>query len=492
MRYRRAEHHPDGDYASLLDHVIARFGGAGLLIVWNGDVLDFDAPWVKDGASSDDEFPLDDAGTGAQAARILADHPRWIAATARAIRAGAELVVMSGNHDLEIHFEGVRRAIRDAIAASAAMGAEEIAARVSFRRWFHVTGDRIYIEHGSQYDVFNNVPWPMLPVTRSRTWMHPVTGKLAFKRTGSRMGYFNPYYEETFYMGLFGYLGHFLSRYAFTKRSIMRPWFFGSTRTALEILRHRNTEDWSAENRARAMEETGATSAAVDATQALRARPAEATMLPVLRELWLDRFLLALLVIAVVTIAGLAKGLVGALVALVALAVLFVIYEVVTPKPDIRSYDSAPPEILALYDIHGARALCLGHTHRPRAEWTSEGRFLGNSGAWCPAFKDDACEVPVLDRRPFLLLESEQGELSGGLYFWDGRAMTEGEGTIPLRSTNDRGGDRDEVGGRVDVQVVARAIDRVDGDLAEGVEVIEPRPIRSVDRKGPPAHDDLA
>ncbi len=52
MRYRKREFHPDTDFASLVDHLLAEHGNDAIELVFNGDVLDFDAPWVKDGTSS--------------------------------------------------------------------------------------------------------------------------------------------------------------------------------------------------------------------------------------------------------------------------------------------------------------------------------------------------------------------------------------------------------------------------------------------------------
>ena len=440
MRYRRRELHPDDDYAALVDHLLAERGDDAIELVWNGDVLDFDAPWVKEGASSFDEYPLTDEGCAAHVRRIIADHPVWFGAAARLVRAGHHLLITSGNHDIELYWPGVRRAIREELLRLAAREAGDHEAlarafeeRVRFRTWFHLTEDRVYVEHGSQYDMFNGVRHAMLPVTRARSWIHPQMGKLAFKRTGSRMGYFNPYYEETFYLGFTGYAAHFLRFYARSERHIVRTWFWGSVRTAAEIWRHRHDEDWWPEARARAHEETGAPLEAIDATHALTARPAEDTMLPILRELWLDRLFLAALVIVTTVIAGIFGGLVGVGIAIGALVVALAIYEIVTPKPDIRTYDSAPPTVKQLFEIHGARALCMGHTHRPWGVWddtSGEPRFHGNSGAWCPAFRDVTCTEPVLPRRPLLLLTSEGDDLHGGLFWWDGTALHPEEGAV--------------------------------------------------------------
>jgi UDP-2,3-diacylglucosamine pyrophosphatase LpxH len=434
MRYRSAAYHPDEEFASLVDHLLATRGGDALEVVWNGDVLDFDAPWVKDGHSSFDEYPLDDAGCAAHVRRIVADHPAWFRAAARLLGAGHRLLLMSGNHDVELHWPGVRAAFREEMGKLTALespdgrplDAAALEARVRFRAWFHVTEDGVYLEHGSQYDIFSNVRYPMLPVTRTRDWIHPQMGKLAFKRTGSRMGYFNPYYEETFYLGFSGYMRHWWEHYARSHRHIMRVWLWGGLRTAAEIWRHRHREDWTAENRALCRAETGADDAAIDRTFVLAAVPAEHTMLPILRELWLDRLGLLVFLLAVPAAAGAVGGWKAAAVALLAALAAVVAYELGTPKPDLRTYDSAPPGVRELFAIHGARAVCMGHTHRPFGHWEGEAppRFWGNSGSWCPAFRDQLCTDPVLTRRPLLVLTSEGDALSGGLHWWDGHTLT--------------------------------------------------------------------
>jgi UDP-2,3-diacylglucosamine pyrophosphatase LpxH len=443
MRYRTRAFHPDADYASLVDHLVKAHEGDTIELVFNGDVLDFDAPWVKDGTSSFEEFPLTDAGCAEHVRRLIADHPVWFRAVARALNAGHRLLLLSGNHDVELYWPGVRRAVREEILAlcraEAAPGAHvdtvAIEARIRFRAWFHLTEDRVYIEHGSQYDMFNGVRHAMLPLTKTRDWIHPQVGKLAFKRTGSRMGYFNPYLEETFYLGLTGYLKHFYRFYARSPRHIIRTWFLGALRTAAEIWRHRHREDWTDEARALARAETGASDEAINATQALVARPAEELMIPVVRELWLDRLFLVAFVAVVSLVAFLILGH-AAIYVLLTLLALVAVYEAVTPKPDIRTYDSAPPTIKGLFEIHDARAVCLGHTHRPHGAWEPRGgilRFYGNSGSWCPAFHDQECTKPVLAARPVLFLTGEAGEVFGGLHWWNGSELVPEAGAVRER-----------------------------------------------------------
>ncbi len=78
--------------------------------------------------------------------------------------------------------------------------------------------------------------------------------------------------------------------------------------------------------------------------------------------------------------------------------------------------------------------MCLGHTHRPSGAWDDEPvpRFTGNSGSWCPAFRDPLCTDPVLPRRPLLLLTSEGEALCG-------RALLVGWGELAPEAGATRG-----------------------------------------------------
>lgn len=444
MRYRRRDLHPDQDFATLVDRLLALYPDDEIELAFNGDVLDYDAPWVKDGKSSFDEFPLTEQGCAEHTERLLADHPIWFDATARALLHGHRVLFLCGNHDIELAWPGVRAVITaDLLRRWTALFAEaerrgatdnlsppgpDSASRIRFRTWFHVTEDHIYLEHGSQYDHLNGVRYAMLPYTRDRSRIHPVFGKQAFKRTGSRMGYFNPYYEETFYMGFTGYASHFWDHYISSDRHIFRTWLSGMLRTAAEIFEHRHSEDWTADIVRLAREETGATEEAILATHALGDVPGEHTMIPLLREAWLDRVGLAALT-GVGALAGAAiGGKKGALVGAGALVSGFALYEVLTPKPDLRTYDSAPPTVRNLWHIHDAVAICMGHTHRPFSLW-EEGRYYGNSGSWCPAFHDQACTKPVLDGRPFLMLWTHGDRVLGGLHWLrEGQITADPEG----------------------------------------------------------------
>src|SRR5258708_146659 len=99
MRYRTRQHHPDRDFAAMIDHLLATAeDDEAIELVFNGDVLDFDAPWVKDGRSSFDELPPTEAGCVTQVKLLLADHVPWFSAVSRLLLAGHRLLIVSGNH----------------------------------------------------------------------------------------------------------------------------------------------------------------------------------------------------------------------------------------------------------------------------------------------------------------------------------------------------------------------------------------------------------
>src|SRR5262249_20966457 len=305
MRYRRREFHPDRDFETLIDQLLLRHAGDAIELVFNGDVLDYDAPWVKEGKSSFDEYPMTEEGCAEHTGRLLADHPGWFDAAARVLLHGHRVLFLSGNHDLELCWPGVRAVIRsdlvrrwqrlweqaerDGTTAGLSRPPDDGGSpgepgsapippgetKIRFRTWFHVTEDRIYLEHGSQYDHLNGVRYAMLPYTRDRSRVHPVFGNQAFKRTCSRMGYFNPCYEETFYLGATGYAAHLAEHYLRSDRHIVRTWFTGMLRTIGEIWRYRHSEDWLDEAVRLAAAETGATDQAIRATHALGVTPGE-------------------------------------------------------------------------------------------------------------------------------------------------------------------------------------------------------------------------
>ena len=147
--------------------------GAPMTLVLNGDVFDFlriEPEIPPEGTSLERRFGA--LVTPPVAARMVADilagHPAFVEALAGVLAAEHDLVLVCGNHDLELQWpqvqEEVRRALAAALdspAAGASGGTSGALARLRFEPWFHYEPGRIWIEHGCQYDPENAFRFPL-------------------------------------------------------------------------------------------------------------------------------------------------------------------------------------------------------------------------------------------------------------------------------------------------------------------------------------------
>jgi UDP-2,3-diacylglucosamine pyrophosphatase LpxH len=141
--------------------------GVPLRLVLNGDVFDF-LRIEPDGAGPARGVPafgplLTPALAARMARDVLEGHRAFADGLAEVLAAGHEVVLVPGNHDLELQWEPVQEAVRHALAARLeALGAPPGAvAGLSFVPWFLHEPGRIWIEHGCQYDPENAFRFPL-------------------------------------------------------------------------------------------------------------------------------------------------------------------------------------------------------------------------------------------------------------------------------------------------------------------------------------------
>jgi hypothetical protein len=349
---------------------------------------------------------------------------------------GHEVVMISGNHDVQLTLPEVREAVAEAlIDATVALPREQGASldraslreRVVFRAWFHKTADGIVIEHGNQYDYYCSFRYPMAPFGRDPREIQPTLGSLTARNLVSRMGFFNPHVDSSFMLSALGYMAHWTRYYLFSRHSLAWAWAVGAVRTALELLRVREPESRARRraNIAAASRETGVSLKQAARHARLCARPVEERLGQVLRELWLDRALLLGGVLAfAATWLVLADGVLAAGAALAPMVMLG--YELVVPKPPLdANWKAVQRAARKVGKVHRAKAVVFGHTHHPEGAW-EQGVFFGNTGSWSAAFKDLACTQPLHDERPVVWLRSDdQGRVEGGLSTWKPGCFTE-------------------------------------------------------------------
>jgi len=139
-------------------------------LVFNGDTFDFlrlDAVPEEIGAKKSAFSPvMTPQRTAMELERILAGHPLFLQGIIHVLDQGNEVLIMPGNHDVEIQWSPVQNAMRDAIEhhemfAGDPERAQQALDRLEFRPWFYYEEGRIWIEHGCQYDPENAFRYPL-------------------------------------------------------------------------------------------------------------------------------------------------------------------------------------------------------------------------------------------------------------------------------------------------------------------------------------------
>jgi UDP-2,3-diacylglucosamine pyrophosphatase LpxH len=140
---------------------------ASLRLIINGDAFDllrFDRPpQTPEATFVERQFGpfLTPDRAARDISEILDGHPGFVEGVARVLGAGHEVVILPGNHDLEIQWPAVRQQIertildrvREQLTGERELG--DARNRLRFPPWFWYEPGRVWIEHGCQYDPEN-------------------------------------------------------------------------------------------------------------------------------------------------------------------------------------------------------------------------------------------------------------------------------------------------------------------------------------------------
>lgn len=164
----------DDDFRAFCGWLIKRATtrGRNFKLIINGDGFDFlriHDTFAPDSTEPTKRFSseLTPKTAASLVTEILAGHPGFVAALADVLAAGHDVVFLPGNHDLELHWTEVQTVLRTAIVAAlddtvlSKEGIEASSSRLVFRPWFYHEAERIWIEHGCQYDPENAFRYPL-------------------------------------------------------------------------------------------------------------------------------------------------------------------------------------------------------------------------------------------------------------------------------------------------------------------------------------------
>lgn len=140
----------DEPFERLLDVVIPEAVGVGkATLVLGGDFIDFPQAIPEYGKlSPEPRLGTTEVESRARLRRVLDGHPRVFAALGRFLAAGHQVLVLPGNHDIDLHWDGVFDDLRAAVG-----GAPE--PQLQFVRAGHIQERGVHLEHGNQY-AFDN------------------------------------------------------------------------------------------------------------------------------------------------------------------------------------------------------------------------------------------------------------------------------------------------------------------------------------------------
>jgi UDP-2,3-diacylglucosamine pyrophosphatase LpxH len=413
----------DSALVEFLREIEQRSGELPVELVLNGDIFDFDSVmaypekpiyrfhWIETrrGLLPKEERSLFKISV------ILQEHAEFVAALGDFIRKGNSVVIVPGNHDVELHFEKVQNRIIQALNLNSMEQK-----RVRFVHWFYISHGDTLIEHGNQQDPYCLCENPLNPFLLA---YNELTIRLPFGNVAARyimngMGLFNPHVEGNYILSLAGYLKFFFQYLIRAQPLIIWTWLWGSVATMYHVTADRFSEVFKPKDGMesivnRAAEAANASPRMVRELFDLIPPPATQDPLLIAKELWLDRLFLftAGLMITFFIVLQLNQIFGISLFWIFVPIMLFMPFYIFYARSVISlvsAYKEPDENLFAKQSlITGVRRIVYGHTHIPRHEFYGAVEHL-NSGSWSPGFTNVECTESVERNNYIWISESEE------------------------------------------------------------------------------------
>jgi len=405
-KFKTKEFFIDQALVEFLQEIEKKANGQQVELVMNGDIFDFDSVmalpenpiyqlnWIETRRGL---FPKEDRSVFKMSV-ILEEHAQFIDALREFIKKGHSLVIVPGNHDVELHFKKVQDLFFKIMALS-----DYDQNRIRFVKWFYISEGDTLIEHGHQQDPYCMCENPINPflVDYNELRIRLPFGNVACRYIMNGMGLFNPHVETNYIMSMYEYLVFFFKYLLTTQPLIMWTWFWGSVATLIHVTFDRFGEPFKTKKKIEdIVNETAAESntspGVVRELQQLFATPATQNPWLIAKELWLDR---AFLILAGIIITFL---IVTQLKLIFNISLYWVFLPLLLYVPFFLFYARSVTSLVSTYkepdemlfaqqaEITGMYRIVYGHTHIPRHEFYGSVEHL-NSGSWSPGFTDVEC-----------------------------------------------------------------------------------------------------
>lgn len=405
-KFKTKEFFIDQALVEFLSEIEIKANGNPVELILNGDIFDFDSVmalpvkpiyelhWIETRRGL---FPKEDRSVFKMSV-ILEEHVVFIDALRAFIKKGHSLVIIPGNHDVELHFQKVQDLFYKVLDLS-----EYDKQRVRFVKWFYISEGDTLVEHGHQQDPYCMCENPINPflVDYNELRIRLPFGNVACRYIMNGMGLFNPHVETNYIMSMYEYLVFFFKYLLTTQPLIIWTWFWGSVATLVHVTFDRFGEPFKTKKKIEDIvnetaRESNTTPAVVRELQQLFALPATQNPWLIAKELWLDRafLILAGIVMTFLVVSQLKLifniSLYWVFLPLLLFVPFFLFYA--RSVTSLVSTYKEPDEILFAQqaEITGMYRIVYGHTHIPRHEFYGSVEHL-NSGSWSPGFTNVEC-----------------------------------------------------------------------------------------------------
>jgi UDP-2,3-diacylglucosamine pyrophosphatase LpxH len=357
---------------------------------------------------------------------IAQRHQRVFRALLRFVEAGNSLVIVRGNHDIELHWEAAQVALVCAIVEHASEERRgEIASRIRVCPWFFCVDGLLYVEHGHEFDAMCSYGDPLDPTClrdprRIRDTPFSVLLRHVARPTRGLSSEAYGYVGMYAYVVLLGKLGLMGSI------RLAERFFRASARLLNESLSYTKARARRKTRRARARmrlfsRQEGVRERQLSELTKLYVQPAVHSLDAVIRSLYLDRILCVLCLPATLLFAWLAFHYGASLGALMCslLALASAAYAIVgrgkNTAPTARMRQSAG----RIAELFKARWVVMGHTHEPTFDPVSPSSHYVNLGSW--GNDDPPEEHAGAHPSPctFLVIRARQGDYYAEFLRWN-------------------------------------------------------------------------
>ena len=409
-RFKRPKLFIDRQFKKFLDFICSHPEVNGPVeLVLNGDIFDFDSvtklpnkgfyqvSWIEKRRG----LHAEEGRSRFKMSVIMEDHKVWMQALQEFVLAGNYVVIIVGNHDVELQWPSVQQDFINQLDLS-----EGFKENVRFCEWFYISNEDTLIEHGNQYDPFCVRSNPIHPLIKkgSKIFIRIPFGNLASRFLTNGIGLINPHADANFLMGFKEYLVIFYKYWVRTQPLVFISWFWGAIATLsysiIEELLPELKDPMTVENRVEEIAtRSNATPYMVRSLFALKVHSATFNPLKIMRELWLDRAFLFLLICFVsfqfFTFIRLFfdVSFLWLIVPFFLLFPVFVFYSHSVKSDLVAAQKMAIQNAPLAAQMTKVNRVIHGHTHA-EMHILYQGIELINTGTWSPAYLDIECTKP--------------------------------------------------------------------------------------------------